>query len=102
MTTTVTGPRSPYDLGPADLAGLAAASDEPAYRANQVANWLDRRHVWDPAAMTDLPAGEVVEQVARVWAALPGLRPHERVPDHLTNVVFMGMGEPFTNPAATW
>jgi 23S rRNA (adenine2503-C2)-methyltransferase len=190
--------RSPYDLGPADLAALAEASGEPAYRARQLAHWLDRRHVWDPAAMTDLPAGlrdglaerwaglgltelthqagddgwthkflfglaggdavesvlmfhpgstpaagatepgrraratvcistqagcamgctfcatgqfgftrqlstgEVVEQVARVWAALPGLRPDELAPDHLTNVVFMGMGEPFANPAATW
>ena len=187
MTATATGPRSPYDLAPADLAELATASGEPAYRARQLAGWLDRRHVWDPAAMTDLPAGlrdelagrwaglglteltrqagddgmthkflfglpggdavesvlmfhagdrpratvcistqagcamgctfcatgqfgftrnlssgEVVEQVARVWAALPGLRPDERVPDHLTNVVFMGMGEPFANPTATW
>jgi 23S rRNA (adenine2503-C2)-methyltransferase len=50
----------------------------------------------------NLTAGEVVEQVARVWAALPALRPDPSVPDHLTNVVFMGMGEPFANPAATW
>src|SRR6266571_6048430 len=50
----------------------------------------------------NLSAGEVVEQVARVWAELPGLRPHPSAPGHLTNVVFMGMGEPFANPAATW
>jgi 23S rRNA (adenine2503-C2)-methyltransferase len=50
----------------------------------------------------NLSTGEVVEQVARVWAALPGLRPHPSAPDHLTNVVFMGMGEPFANPTATW
>jgi len=50
----------------------------------------------------NLSTGEVVEQVARVWAALPGLRPHPAAPDHLTNVVFMGMGEPFANPTATW
>jgi 23S rRNA (adenine2503-C2)-methyltransferase len=49
-----------------------------------------------------LSTGEVVEQVARVWAMLPGLRPGPEAPDHLTNVVFMGMGEPFANPAATW
>jgi len=50
----------------------------------------------------NLSTGEVVEQVARVWAALPGLRPHPSAPGHLTNVVFMGMGEPFANPTATW
>jgi len=50
----------------------------------------------------NLSSGEVVEQVARVWAALPELRPHPSAPGHLTNVVFMGMGEPFANPTATW
>jgi 23S rRNA (adenine2503-C2)-methyltransferase len=49
-----------------------------------------------------LSAGEVVEQVARVSTMLPELRPGPEAPDHLTNVVFMGMGEPFANPAATW
>jgi 23S rRNA (adenine2503-C2)-methyltransferase len=180
----VTGPRSPYDLTGADLAALAEEAGEPAYRGRQLGHWLDRRHVLDPLAMTDLPggfrrrlaerlagsglsltrhqagdagwthkflfrlsggdsietvlmfypgratvcistqagcamgctfcatgqfgftrnlsAGEVVEQVARVWAVLPGLRPREDAPDHVTNVVFMGMGEPFANQAATW
>jgi 23S rRNA (adenine2503-C2)-methyltransferase len=50
----------------------------------------------------NLSAGEATEQVARVWAMLPELRPSGGAPDHLTNVVFMGMGEPFANPAATW
>jgi 23S rRNA (adenine2503-C2)-methyltransferase len=50
----------------------------------------------------NLSSGEVVEQVARVWAALDQLRPDPAAPDHLTNVVLMGMGEPFANPAATW
>jgi 23S rRNA (adenine2503-C2)-methyltransferase len=49
-----------------------------------------------------LSAGEVVEQVARVSTMLPSLRPGPAAPDHLTNVVFMGMGEPFANPEATW
>ncbi|HEX8135671.1 MAG TPA: 23S rRNA (adenine(2503)-C(2))-methyltransferase RlmN, partial [Actinomycetes bacterium] len=49
-----------------------------------------------------LSAGEVVEQVAHAWRLLPELRPGPDAPDHLTNVVFMGMGEPFANPAATW
>ena len=49
-----------------------------------------------------LSVGEVVEQVARVSAALPELRPAPGAPDHLTNVVFMGMGEPFANQEATW
>jgi 23S rRNA (adenine2503-C2)-methyltransferase len=49
-----------------------------------------------------LSVGEVVEQVARVSAMLPELRPGPGTPDHLTNVVFMGMGEPFANQEATW
>jgi 23S rRNA (adenine2503-C2)-methyltransferase len=222
----VTGPRSLYDLTAAELAALVEEAGEPAYRSRQLGHWLDRRHVLDPLAMTDLPdgfrrrlaerlagsglsltshqagdggwthkflfglaggdsvesvlmfypapgrglprssgangappdpspeegppgpddwegappagagpvgratvcistqagcamgctfcatgqfgftrnlsTGEVVEQVARVWALLPGLRPREDAPDHVTNVVFMGMGEPFANPAATW
>ena len=222
----MTGPRSLYDLTTAELAALVEEAGEPAYRSRQLGHWLDRRHVLDPLAMTDLPdgfrrrlaerlagsglsltshqagdggwthkflfglaggdsvesvlmfypasgrglprssgangappdpspeegppgpddwegappagagpvgratvcistqagcamgctfcatgqfgftrnlsTGEVVEQVARVWALLPGLRPREDAPDHVTNVVFMGMGEPFANPAATW
>jgi 23S rRNA (adenine2503-C2)-methyltransferase len=50
----------------------------------------------------NLSTGEVVEQVARVWSLLERLRPAPSAPDHLTNVVFMGMGEPFANPGATW
>ncbi len=50
----------------------------------------------------NLSTGEVVEQVARVWALLEELRPAPAAPGHLTNVVFMGMGEPFANPDATW
>ena len=49
-----------------------------------------------------LSAGEIVEQVARVSTLLPELRPGPGAPDHLTNVVFMGMGEPFANQEATW
>jgi 23S rRNA (adenine2503-C2)-methyltransferase len=49
-----------------------------------------------------LSVGEVVEQVARVSTMLPQLRPGPAAPDHLTNVVFMGMGEPFANQEATW
>jgi 23S rRNA (adenine2503-C2)-methyltransferase len=49
-----------------------------------------------------LSAGEIVEQVARVSTLLPELRPGPAAPDHLTNVVFMGMGEPFANSDATW
>ena len=49
-----------------------------------------------------LSAGEIVEQVARVSTLLPGLRPGPAAPDHLTNVVFMGMGEPFANADAVW
>ncbi|HEY7605477.1 MAG TPA: 23S rRNA (adenine(2503)-C(2))-methyltransferase RlmN [Actinomycetes bacterium] len=49
-----------------------------------------------------LSVGEIVEQVARVSTMLPELRPGPGAPDHLTNVVFMGMGEPFANADAVW
>jgi 23S rRNA (adenine2503-C2)-methyltransferase len=49
-----------------------------------------------------LSVGEIVEQVARVSTMLPELRPGPGAPDHLTNVVFMGMGEPLANQEATW
>jgi 23S rRNA (adenine2503-C2)-methyltransferase len=49
-----------------------------------------------------LSAGEIVEQVARVSTLLPELRPGPGAPDHVTNVVFMGMGEPFANADAVW
>jgi 23S rRNA (adenine2503-C2)-methyltransferase len=49
-----------------------------------------------------LSVGEIVEQVARVSTMLPELRPGPGAPDHLTNVVFMGMGEPLANSDATW
>ncbi len=49
-----------------------------------------------------LSVGEIVEQVARVSTLLSELRPGPGAPDHLTNVVFMGMGEPFANQEATW
>ena len=49
-----------------------------------------------------LSVGEIVEQVARVSTLLPELRPGPAAPDHLTNVVFMGMGEPFANQDAVW
>lgn len=47
----------------------------------------------------DLTPGQIVEQV--MWAAreLRNLKPDAR---HLTNVVFMGMGEPFNNYAKWW
>ena len=49
-----------------------------------------------------LSVGEIVEQVARVSTMLPELRPGPGAPDHLTNVVFTGMGEPFANADAVW
>src|SRR6266508_2757437 len=115
---TAGDPRSLYDLEPADLARLVSEAGEPAYRARQLARQLDRRKVADPGAMTDLPAGFrgfLAERFTGaglelqrhqvgddVWALLEQLRPSPAAPDHLTNVVFMGMGEPFANPSGTW
>lgn len=60
--------------------------------------------------LRNLSPGEIVEQV--VWAArelkqlaarAPGAPPApEGAPAHLTNVVFMGMGEPFANYDRWW
>ena len=51
----------------------------------------------------DLSAGQIVEQV--LWAGRELSRLHAadaNLPDHLTNVVFMGMGEPFNNFDNWW
>jgi 23S rRNA (adenine2503-C2)-methyltransferase len=59
--------RSLYDLSPADLEALVAEAGEPAYRARQLAGWLDRRHQPDPLAMTDLP-GPLRDRLAERFA----------------------------------
>ncbi|HMP72472.1 MAG TPA: 23S rRNA (adenine(2503)-C(2))-methyltransferase RlmN [Kiritimatiellia bacterium] len=55
----------------------------------------------------DLTVGQIVEQV--MWAARTLRDIHreaasrgERLPDHLTNIVYMGMGEPFNNYDNWW
>ncbi len=52
----------------------------------------------------DCSPGEMIEQV--IWAAREvrqmAAAPGATHPDHLTNVVFMGMGEPFNNFEAWW
>lgn len=47
----------------------------------------------------DLTPGQIVEQV--IWAARQLRNPPSEI-RHLTNVVFMGMGEPFNNYAHWW
>ena len=44
------------DLSMERLAEEFARLDEPAFRANQVFDWLHVKNVWDPALMTNLPA----------------------------------------------
>lgn len=53
----------------------------------------------------DLTAGQMIEQV--MWAerelqALRAAQPTEPLPAGITNIVFMGMGEPFNNYDAWW
>jgi 23S rRNA (adenine2503-C2)-methyltransferase len=49
-----------------------------------------------------LRTDEVVAQIAAVQRLLQdGVVDTEGVPDHITNVVFMGMGEPLANPEVT-
>ncbi len=49
------GPPSFYGLSRARLAGLLEAQGQPPYRADQLFAWVYRRHVHDPAGMSDLP-----------------------------------------------
>lgn len=42
-----------FDLDPAQLASLLIAAGLPAYRASQLLGWVYRRHVADPARMTN-------------------------------------------------
>ncbi|MDD5190608.1 MAG: 23S rRNA (adenine(2503)-C(2))-methyltransferase RlmN [Dehalococcoidales bacterium] len=51
----------------------------------------------------NLTAGEIVDQVL-YWQRYVKDNPNDRGEgaDHITNVVFMGMGEPFMNYAAVW
>jgi 23S rRNA (adenine2503-C2)-methyltransferase len=86
-------PRSPQDPGRATVCVSTQAGCAMGCTFCATGQFGFTRH---------LSAGEVVEQVARVSTMLPELRPGPDAPDHLTNVVFMGMGEPFANPAATW
>ncbi len=50
----------------------------------------------------NLSAGEIVEQVLHFARVLREAGPEWGVPSAVTNVVFMGMGEPFANYEATW
>ncbi len=44
------------DLSIEDLQAAVAASGQPPYRADQLADWVYKKGVTDPAAMTNLPA----------------------------------------------
>lgn len=50
----------------------------------------------------DLSAGQIIEQVMWAERELAAVRAEEAVPAKLTNIVFMGMGEPFNNYDAWW
>ena len=71
-----------YDASQADLAALLA--DVPAYRVRQV--WRALNACRRPEEMTDLPAPMRAAASAR----------------RVSNVVFMGMGEPFANYDRWW
>jgi 23S rRNA (adenine2503-C2)-methyltransferase len=47
-----------FDLDPDALRGLVAAMDMPAYRADQVLEWVYRKGVLDPAAMSNLAGAD--------------------------------------------
>ena len=58
MTTTITNDAKPF-LAVAtkeDIAAALKAAGQPAYRANQVYDWVVRKRIVDPALMTNLSA----------------------------------------------
>src|SRR5690606_8075220 len=47
-----------FDLSPAELTELLLAQGMPRFRATQVLEWVYRKHVADPQAMSNLPKAQ--------------------------------------------
>ena len=61
-----------YGLDYSQLADLCTAEDWPRFMAGQLARWLYKRHVEDPAQMTDLAAvrrERLAESFGRAFSA---------------------------------
>ena len=58
------------DLDGDELTTFVREAGQPAFRARQLRTWLWQRGVFDPAAMTDLPAA-FREQLATAFSAAP-------------------------------
>src|SRR5438046_2409595 len=71
---------TPPNLLEADLPTALAAWGEPRYRAEQVARWLYREQVFEPAAMRDLPR-PLRERLAAEFPAFPVTLEAERTAD---------------------
>ena len=114
-----------YGKSPEELAAICEQLAMPRFAARQIARWLYVRHVEDPLRMTDLSAANRQRLAERFAPSLTqagcrmgcrfcatgrqGLQQSlsaaeilnqivslpER--EHLTNLVFMGMGEPLDN-----
>ncbi|MBY5164090.1 23S rRNA (adenine(2503)-C(2))-methyltransferase RlmN [Nitriliruptoria bacterium AS10] len=65
----------PYDLDHDGIAALLEELDQPSYRADQVAEWLDRG-VDDPHQMTNLPTDLRASLAARFGPTRPRLVAH--------------------------
>ncbi len=85
------GPKRPdvLDHTPAELAELAVALGQPAFRGAQIARWLYRRFATGVDQMTDLPAGfrEQLRKQARIGGAV--VQDAVRSPDGDTEKVLL-------------
>lgn len=84
MTTTI----DPYDLDGEELDELVAADGQPAYRATQLREWLDRG-VDDARQMTNLPQAWRQELAERFDGARPHLTAHVVADDGRTHKLLL-------------
>jgi len=78
-------PVDPYALGREGLRRLLP--EQPAYRAEQIHNWLVRG-IDDPTAMTDLPAG-LRARLAELFPPAPNILRHSTADGGLTHKVLL-------------
>ena len=78
----------PYELGRAGL--QEALPDQPAYRAEQIHQWLVRG-VDDPVQMTDLPAA-LRARLTQLFPPPPRILRHSTADEGLTHKVLMTLG----------
>ena len=102
------------DYPPLELESVAESLGAPRYRGRQIATWLYAKGATDIGAMSDLPREFRAVLSERAEVAVPEIE--RRTPSQdgsqklvlrlgdgarITHLVYMGMGEPLANYAAT-